>query len=199
MIPGYFWIFPLENGLCNVGAGMLTKDIKEKRIDLKKAMFDAIEVPLFKKRFEGAEMVEGTFKGWNLPLGSKKRPISAQGVMLIGDAASLIDPFSGEGIGNALSSGRIAANIADEALKARNFSGEFFKQYDERVWEELWTELHNSYRLQRLGRWKFLLNLIVGKAARSQMVREALAGTFSSPNAMQKLASPMFYLKLLFA
>jgi len=39
--------------------------------------------------------------GYGLPLGSKKRVLSGDRYMLVGDAASLIDPFTGEGIGNA--------------------------------------------------------------------------------------------------
>jgi flavin-dependent dehydrogenase len=44
-----------------------------------------------------------------LPLGSKKRVISGNNFLLTGDAASLIDPFTGEGIGNAMYSGMLAA------------------------------------------------------------------------------------------
>ena len=56
------------------------------------------------------------------------------------------------------------------------------------------------YRLQRLGRIKFLLNLILGKAARSEKVRNAIAMTLvesdehKTVEAKKKLASPLFWL-----
>ena len=33
--PGYFWIFPLPEGKANIGLGILSKDVSEKKIDLK--------------------------------------------------------------------------------------------------------------------------------------------------------------------
>ena len=41
-------------------------------------------------------------RGWLLPLGSRRRRLSGDGWVLVGDSAGLIDPFSGEGIGNAM-------------------------------------------------------------------------------------------------
>jgi len=72
---------------------------------------------LFKERFADASMIPGTGKGWQLPFGSPRKKASRQprrsaanGVFLVGDAASLVDPFSGEGVGNALVSGEMAAD-----------------------------------------------------------------------------------------
>ena len=50
--------------------------------------------------------------------GSKRRPLSGPGYLLLGDAGSLIDPFSGEGISHAMVSGRHAADWAARALAA---------------------------------------------------------------------------------
>ena len=137
-------------------------------------------------------------KAWQLPFGSKKRKVHAQNVLLVGDAAGLVDPFSGEGIGNAMLSGKIAAEVAYEALVSGDTSELFLARYEERLWKAVWNELMASYRMQQLGKHEFLLDFVVGKAAKSPKAREAISGTLSNKAAKSEYASPMFYLKLLF-
>ena len=72
--------------------------------------------PQLRERFANAK-AEGPVQGMGLPLASKRWPISGDGFMLIGDAAHLIDPFTGEGISHAMISGVHAANVAAEALQ----------------------------------------------------------------------------------
>jgi flavin-dependent dehydrogenase len=198
IMPGYFWIFPLENGLANVGVGMVMEDMKKHGTDLGKAMGSIIAAnPLFKGRFASARMIS-PLKAWQLPFGSKKRKVHGDGVLLVGDAAGLVDPFSGEGVGNAMLSGRLAAEVADEALAANDTGEAFLARYEERLWKAVWNELATSYQMQRIGKFEPLLNLVVGKAAKSEKAREAISGTLSSKEARQDYASPLFYLKLLF-
>ena len=164
---------------------------------MQKAMLDAIaQNPLFKERFADAKIVS-PMGAWSLPFGSKKRKLSADNVLLVGDAAGLVDPFSGEGIGNAMLSGKLAAQSADEALTAGDTSAAALAKYDERLWKEIWNELNMSYTMQKLGRQEWLLNFVVNKAAKSEKARQAIAGTFSNEQAKQEYASPLFYLKLL--
>ena len=198
IMPGYFWIFPLENGLANVGVGMMMDDMKRHGTDLGKAM-DAIlkENPLFRERFANAKMVS-PLKAWQLPFGSKKRKVHAENVLLVGDAAGLVDPFSGEGIGNAMLSGKLAAEVAYEALVAGDTSEQFLSRYGTRLWGAVENELMTSYKMQKLGKVEFLLNFVVGKAAKSGKAREAISGTLSNKEAKSEYSSPLFYLKLLF-
>ena len=117
----------------------------------------------------------------------------------MGDASSLIDPFTGEGMGNALTSGFLASQVINEAFAANDFSEKFLKQYYDRLWEELGHEVDISYNMQRYGKHTFLLNLVIGKAARSPEIREMIAGSFVSEEARKGYTSPLFYLKMLFA
>ncbi len=198
MLPGYFWIFPIGNNLVNVGAGIITKDLKNKKINLQKSMFNAIEKDeLFKERFKNAEKVSEV-KGWTLPLGSTHRKAHGNGFVLLGDAASLIDPFSGEGVGNAMTSAKFASQTILKALKEKNYSAEFLKEYEENLWNEIGQELKTSYLLQRIGRIKFLLNFIIGKAERKKEVQEVISGMLANEESKKEFVSPWFYLKLLF-
>jgi len=197
-IPGYFWIFPMANGGANVGIGMLSSIIKKKDVKLKALLDVCIEHPRFKERFANATRV-GKVHGWGLPLGSKPRPLSGDGWMLVGDAASLIDPFSGEGIGNAMISGEMAAAWIGKALDGGDASAAFLKGYDRDVMGYLGNEFRISLAMQRLGRWKWLLNFVIDRASKSRSLSEAISMMFADENERAKLTSPMFYLKAAFA
>jgi menaquinone-9 beta-reductase len=198
VIPGYFWIFPIEEGYANVGIGMLHSIIKRKDIDLKKALENVINSPSFRDRFVDAEPQEKPI-GWNLPVGSKRRKSYGNGFLLLGDAAGLIDPFTGEGIGNAMYSGKFAIETAVEALKQNDFSADFLAQYEDNLWGMIGNELNISSKLQKMGQNKFLLNFVIGKAAKNPEVSDIIAGMLANEVPRKRLANPLFYAKLLFS
>jgi geranylgeranyl reductase family protein len=198
LLPGYFWIFPLPNGMANVGAGMLTKSISRKKVNLKTAMLNAIENnPSIKHRFAGAQL-QGKIEGWGLPLGSKKRKISASNLLLCGDAAGMIDPFSGEGISNAMYCGMRAAEVAQNAVRENNFSDVFLKQYDELVYNRMWSELKLSHTLQKLCNYPSLFNFVVNKASKNETFRQTISCMFDDIDLRKKLRQPSFYFRMLF-
>ncbi|MBS3068755.1 NAD(P)/FAD-dependent oxidoreductase [Candidatus Micrarchaeota archaeon] len=198
-MPGYFWIFPIGEGKANVGLGILMKDVQEKKMNLP-ALLERIvaQNANFAPRFANAKKVSSV-QSWTLPFGSKIRKAHGNGWILVGDAASLIDPFSGEGVGNATASAKIAAKIIAGALKENNFSESYFAQYQSEMEAALKPELQTSYMLQKLGRQEWLLNFIIGKAHKSEKVRETLSAMLGSEEAKKEFASPVFYLKMLFA
>lgn len=198
VLPGYLWVFPMPNNYANVGIGILSEKIRSKKLRLKDLMLNAIKNnPNLKDRFSNAELVDG-IKGWGLPLGSVRRNLSGNRFILVGDAASLIDPFTGEGIGNAMISGQYAAQIVMLATRENNYSNTFLKSYDELVYKRLWSELKLSYNLQKLVNNPWLFNFIANKAAGNKTLQETLSCMFSDLDMRAKLKSPLFYLKLIF-
>ncbi|MBS0025785.1 geranylgeranyl reductase family protein [Chitinophaga sp. 2R12] len=198
MLPGYLWIFPLPNGEANVGVGMLSNSARNKKINLKQLMLDTVATdPTMKDRFKNAELV-GTIDGYGLPLGSKKRKLHGERYMLVGDAGYLIDPFTGEGIGNALYSGRIAAQQAAAAIAANDYSDQFFNTYDENVYRILGPELEVSTKLQKLIKYPWLFNMLMKMGARNKQLKDLMSCMFHEVDLRKKLGSPMFYVKLLF-
>ena len=193
--PGYFWIFPLPNGLANVGLGMRSDFISQKKYNLRKSLTEVIEQhPHLRERFKNAEL-DGKITGYGLPLGSKKRHISGERFMLIGDAAHLIDPLSGEGIGNAIYSGVIAAEQAQACLSANDFSEKTMLAYDARVERVLGKEMQLSQRLQKLMGRTWLVNLLADWVARNRKLVDFISLMCIDLEVRKKALNPVSWVK----
>jgi menaquinone-9 beta-reductase len=197
-LPGYLWLFPMPDGRANVGIGINSAIIAKKQLNLRQLMHNLITTdPHLKERFANAKPLE-TVKGYGLPLGGKKRSLSGNHFLLVGDAAALIDPFSGEGIGNAVRSGRLAAAHIQQCFVANNFSANFNKAYDKIVYEKMWREFRISQLLLKIAKRPWLGNLIVSKANSVTHIREQLTDALANLDKRGSLLrSPGFYLRLL--
>ncbi|MBO9155428.1 NAD(P)/FAD-dependent oxidoreductase [Chitinophaga sp. GCM10012297] len=197
VLPGYFWIFPLPNGEANVGIGMLSKVARRRKINLKQLLLDTVQHdPVLKERFKDA-VLQGSIDGYGLPLGSKKRRLSGERYLLAGDAGFLIDPFTGEGIGNAMYAARMAAEQAAACIAADNYSASALLAYDENVYRVLGPELKLSTKLQKLIRFPWLFNMLMRMCSRNKELQELMSSMFHEVDVRKKLAKPQFYLRLL--
>ena len=196
LLPGYLWIFPLAEGRANVGLGLRSDVVRKRKADLKALMQQLLkEHPALKDRFADAE-VEGPIGGMGLPLASRRRKISGDGYMLIGDAAHLIDPFTGEGISHAMISGMHAADVAADAIQANDLSAERLKAYDQRVWKRLGQELAISTRLQQLADKAWLFDFVVDRANKNPALADTISCMFTDLDLRARLKRPGFYLDL---
>ncbi len=194
--PGYFWLFPLPNGYANVGLGMRSDFVRDRRLNLRKLLDEVIEHnPRIKSRFQHAER-EGKVVGYGLPLGSKRRSLSGDHYMLLGDAGHLIDPLTGEGIGNAFYSGFIAAEQAQVCLRESRFDADYLKAYDVRVDRVLRSEMRLSYQLQRVMQNVWLTNLLTGFIADNPKIIELLCRMYTDFDLRKQLVRPLFWLKM---
>lgn len=197
VIPGYFWLFPVSQNVTNVGIGMVMSLMDKQGKKLKAMQKDVIENhPIFSPRFKDAKFIEGSGKGWQLPFGSPRkgadmqpRRMAGNNIRLVGDAASLVDPFSGEGVGNALLSGKLAS---DHIIDQRPY-----EDYQQEIWEVLGPELTNSLRMQNMSRKKWLINWFVGKASKKPEIQEMMTEMIASKETQENLHSPLFMIKTL--
>jgi flavin-dependent dehydrogenase len=151
--------------------------------------------PRLRGRFAGAREIPGSLRGWQIPCGSERRRIAGEGWMLIGDAASLVDPFSGEGIANALVSAKLAAEQAVEAHAARRAGA--LLPYEARLWQEMGRGMQAAYRLQRAARYRPLVDFVIGLAANQPLVKETIVELFAEPETLGQLTHPSYLWKLL--
>ncbi len=196
---GYFWIFPLPDGRANVGIGMLSSVVREKKVNLRELMLSTIKNnPRLSERFANATL-QDKILGWGLPIFTQEIPVSGDNYILTGDAASYIDPFSGEGVGNALYSGMLAADAIKLAIEQNNYSTAFLKKaYDEVFYLHLGPELKQNATMQRIFGNQWFFNLFFNKADKSKSLREVISCMFTNAELQQQLRQPWFYIKVLF-
>ena len=101
--PAYVWSFPTGTGVANVGYGLLRSRFSADRAELHRRLRDLLPA---------AEPDPASLRAHHLPFSSSRPPPGRGRVLLAGDAASLVNPLSGEGIYYALASGRLAAQAA---------------------------------------------------------------------------------------
>lgn len=129
----YFWIFPLSNNEVNIGFGMASHQVAKTNINIKDALAAIIKTDKYiAQRFKNATALEQP-KGWGIPMATLHRKACGDGWLLTGDAASLVCPKSGEGIGPAMLSGFAAAHYIQRALQKNNFSAAMFNGYDKEI------------------------------------------------------------------
>jgi geranylgeranyl reductase family protein len=194
---GYFWIFPLGDGRANVGLGARKDILKKHKLNLNELLDKVIDSKPFRQRFTQAEP-EGDIKGWNLPIGNTWRKNYDDGVLLTGDAAGLVDPFTGEGIGNAMASGYLAANLAYKSSLANRYDKTYLQEYDIELRKLIQDELKTSSAMQSISAIQPLINLVVGKAAKNPELQALISDMIANEDAKSELKSPWFYLSLLF-
>jgi geranylgeranyl reductase family protein len=116
-LPGYGWIFPLGDGQINVGIGLLSTFRDFKSVNTTHVMneFAATAPAHWGITPESATSVP---TGGRLPMGGSVNPKVGPTWLVVGDAAGSINPFNGEGIDYAYETGRMAADLLDEALRS---------------------------------------------------------------------------------
>lgn len=159
LLPGYFWAFPLSNNEANVGLGMVSTAISDKKVNLKKMLGHVIENnPKVASMFAEAEPLENT-RGWGLPLITPKRQIAGERFALIGDAAGMIEPFTGKGIGPGMMSARICSEHIVQALKDKDYN---MMHYQEHMYRYYKSEIKTGYTLQKTLKYPIALNSVLG-------------------------------------
>ncbi|MFZ4545191.1 MAG: NAD(P)/FAD-dependent oxidoreductase [Saprospiraceae bacterium] len=173
--PGYFWIFPLPENKANVGLGMSSRKISERKLNLRKILQHNIEShPVLRDRFLQAKPLE-TVKGFGLPLGGKSNAISGERFLLVGDAASLIDPLTGEGIANAIRSGRVAADHIARCLEKGVFSAAMTKAYDKEIYKRMLAEFKADAMLRDfIQLFPVSVNMFINIASKTKILSKSL-------------------------
>lgn len=147
LMPGYGWIFPLSDGLVNVGLGSLSSTARPTGLDYR-AMFAAWMSNVPEEWGFTPDNQVGRLRGAALPMAFNRKPHYADGLMLLGDAGGMVSPFNGEGIAQALMSGRLAAQAAAQAGARTTTSGreQVLAQYP----KALRSEMGGYYTLGRV-------------------------------------------------
>jgi menaquinone-9 beta-reductase len=134
--PGYSWIFPIDKYRANVGVGVVL-DAKPPAEPPKTLLARFIDSDAgMRSRLESA-VLKGDAEVCLLNLYDAQLPLAGTRVMLVGEAAGLVNPFNGEGVQFALLSGRWASEVTASGLASGDFSEHALSGYPKRIEEEL--------------------------------------------------------------
>ena len=147
LLPGYMWLFPLPGQRANIGFGVLRGSHYEIG-DLGKLWNNLLERPHIRDVIGHNAIPEGNRKAWPIPSRLMELLPSKGRIHFVGDAIGAADPMTGEGIAQALRTGRSSALAITK-------SGPFKPQQAEEIYKKaISAELGHDHqfagRLQKL-------------------------------------------------
>ena len=115
LLPGYGWIFGMGDGTSNVGLGLMNTSAAFGHTDYHGLLHKWLAGMPAEWGFTEENRTE-PIRGAALPMGFNRTPHYYQGLLLVGDAGGMVNPFNGEGIAYAMESGEILARTVAQAL-----------------------------------------------------------------------------------
>lgn len=177
ILPGYAWIFPLPDGEYNVGCGVFGDSERARETGLRGIFETFLQTfPLARDLMRTGERVS-PIRGARLRCGlTGAKPFAAPNVLAVGEAIGTTFPFTGEGIGKAMETAHIAADVVSEALRAGDPRA--LAAYPERV-ASLRPKYLGYELAERWTRSAFLSNLIARRVRRSRKLLAAASGVLN--------------------
>jgi len=130
---GYAWVFPKGGDVANVGLGVLCSRAERRAIDYLKDY--VARTPALSK----GKIVEINAGG--IPVGGPLKRTVKDNVMLVGDAARMVNALTGGGMDSAMRAGSIAGEVAAKAVKDGEVTEKRLNEYDKR-WREKMGKNH---------------------------------------------------------
>jgi flavin-dependent dehydrogenase len=175
---GYGWVFYLGDGTANVGAGVSTSSLSRTGRNLKDFYDRFLEEPQMVDWLRNATP-DGPPRSWSLKMGMWGAKRYGQGLMAVGDAGSMVHPISGEGVGYAIESGRLAASWAHEAHARDDFSASVLSGYEHHLRRRRAREHISGYALVNLVPNLMMLEPLFKACEEDQGARRTLVEAFT--------------------
>jgi flavin-dependent dehydrogenase len=129
LLPGYAWIFPMSESRANVGIGTYTRRVRRREVPLREMLNSFIADPTAtQERLAQAEPA-GPMRSHPLRTRLGATRTHTERILVVGDAAGLVSPLSGEGIALAMESGLLAATHVLSAFETGDFSASALSTY----------------------------------------------------------------------
>ena len=175
---------------------MPTDALKARPGSLEEAFAATIEsLPGIAAKLDGAERV-GTIRGVG-PMGRRARRVAGDGWLLVGDAASFLDPFVGEGVHDALRGAQLAAPVASAALLARDTSAQALAPY-RFARRRAFTAKHSvSWIVQGFVNSPPLMGYVTNRLAEREELGLTLSGVLGNLRPATHALSPLYLARLL--
>ena len=130
---GYFWLFPKGGDVANVGLGVIPNMAEKSAYEY---LVDAVDGCYATQDAQAVELNSG-----GDPVAGLVKEMYGDNIMLVGDAASQVNPLTGGGITNGMLGGKFAGEVAAEAIKVGDCSKSFLKKYEDLYLDETGREM----------------------------------------------------------
>lgn len=172
-LPGYGWLFPLGEGRANIGLGYMPDGKAVPARNIRKMLGEFVSRPAFAPMLAAATRTT-EFRSYPIRTDFATARTYRQRAIVVGEAAGLVNPLTGEGIDYALESGKIAAQHAAQWLADDDFDAARLAAYDQALRDKYQLLFDYCTRIVGCCLKPFTLNLMIAAAAHSSQVRESL-------------------------
>jgi geranylgeranyl reductase family protein len=166
--PSYAWAFDRGDGLANVGYGELLPGERHGGVPSRRLLLDQLE-----ELVPGAASTGDDWRGHHLPLSTWRWDQPDGPVLLVGDAAGLVNPMTGEGIYYAVATGIAAGRTAARAVRAGRPAGAG-AEHRRVVRRLLATHLRHTWAASRLAQSPRIVDAGIRAAGRDRHAFDAL-------------------------
>lgn len=194
-LPGYGWIFPVSPDTANVGAGVVPRR-GHKTPSAATLLTQFLSRGHLQSRFESARRI-GPIKGFPIRTDFQRSPTIGDHLLLVGEAAGLVNPFTGEGIDYALESARIASACLIESFERGDLSRGSLSRYERALRQRFQRLFVLSHRMRRQYMNPILLDPLIRACARWPELTELLVRTFLTYADPGEAVRPAVMLKVL--
>jgi len=193
---GYAGLAPLEEGLTNVAFVTASAAVTNRPGSLEAFFAEGLSaIPAVASRLAGAERVGG-IRGIG-PMAHHAQRVTGDGFVLVGDAATFLDPFTGDGIHEALRGATLLAPVADGALRAGDLSARRLAPYRAARRRAFWAKRQVSWLVQAFIATPALMDYAAARLDRRAMAAQTLAGVLGDLYPARQGLSPVFLARLL--
>jgi flavin-dependent dehydrogenase len=158
-LPGYGWIFPLSEHEANVGAGFML-GTRSRPASAPAALDAFLRHPPVNHQIVNAHAISST-SGFPLRSDFHHAPTHRGRMLLVGEAAGLVNPFTGEGIDYALESGELAASALLKGLSGNGALQPHLKAYDQSLRHRFQETFVLTHWLRRIYMRPLLLDSLI--------------------------------------
>lgn len=192
----YAGLAPLEDGLTNVAVVADARAVEARTGSIEDFFQESIQrLPVVASKLEGAER-EGGIRGVS-SMAHRVRRTSGDGYLLVGDAASFLDPFTGEGMYEALRGAQLAAPIVVEALKRGDCAAESLDAYRIARRRTFTAKREVCWVVQAFINAPPLMNYVTHRLSRREELGLTLSGVLGNFRPATHALSPVFLARLL--
>ena len=193
---GYAGLAPLEEGLTNVAFVTASAAVADRPGSLEAYFAEGLSgIPALASRLAGAERVGG-IRGIG-PMAHRARRVIGDGFVLVGDAASFLDPFTGEGVYEALRGATLLAPIADAALRTGDLSAQRLAPYGAARRRAFWAKRQVCWLVQGFIATPALMDYATARLNHRPTAALTLAGVLGDLRPARQALSPLFLARLL--